>query len=97
MLTFNYDTAFNESYRQEALYHEAVRPLVRSVIEGQSGCVILFGPTDAGKSFTIKGGSGQSGIVFKAVEDLLQWSKDNTVEKRRSSHDVPQFESHTEH
>ena len=49
-----------------------MRPVVKSFIEGENGSVILFGPTEGGKTYTLKGKTGlERGILPRAVEDMF--------------------------
>lgn len=70
--TFNFDSVFNESYRQEKFYASVIRPTIQSFIEGENACILLFGPTEGGKTFTLKGKTGMDrGILPRAVEDMF--------------------------
>lgn len=41
-------------------------------MEGTSATVLLFGPSNCGKTYTLKGGQGsERGIVPRAIEDIL--------------------------
>ena len=63
---------YNESHKQEKFYASSVRPIVKSFVEGESGCVLLFGPTEGGKTYTLKGKTGlERGILPRAVEDMF--------------------------
>jgi hypothetical protein len=49
-----------------------VRPVVKSFVEGENACILLFGPTEGGKTFTLKGKTGmERGILPRAVEDIF--------------------------
>lgn len=49
-----------------------VRPAVRSFVEGENACIVLFGPSESGKTFTLKGKTGMDrGILPRAVEDMF--------------------------
>ena len=63
---------FNESTKQDRFYRSAISPTVKAFVEGESACVLLFGPTDGGKTFTLKGKTGvERGILPRAVEDIF--------------------------
>ena len=63
---------FNESTRQDKFYSQTVKPVVKSFIEGESGSVIIFGPTNGGKTFSLKGKAGADrGLVPRAIEDIF--------------------------
>lgn len=69
---------FNESQKQEKFYAQTVRPLVQNFIEGENGCVILFGPTQGGKTYTLKGKAGlERGLLPRSVEDIFNIVRDS--------------------
>jgi len=80
--TFTYDNVFNETQRQEKFYSSAVRPLVKAFIEGENACVSLFGPTESGKTYTLKGKTGiERGILPRAVEDVFNIVRNSSPEE----------------
>ena len=63
---------FNESVKQDRFYRSVISPTVKAFVEGENACVLLFGPTDGGKTFTLKGKTGiERGILPRAVEDIF--------------------------
>jgi hypothetical protein len=55
---FKFDGVYDEgsSGKQDKIFVENIRPMVHSFVEGSNQCVILFGPTACGKTYTLKGG-----------------------------------------
>jgi hypothetical protein len=50
--------------------------MVHGFVEGINQCVILFGPTACGKTYTLKGGQGSDrGIMPRAIEESLNLIK----------------------
>lgn len=85
--TFNFDSVFNESHKQEKFYSSVVRPVVKSFVEGENACIFLFGPTEGGKTFTLKGKTGMDrGILPRAVEDMFNIVKNS--EEREEDYDI---------
>jgi len=83
--TFQFDSVFNESHKQEKFYSSVVRPAVRSFVEGENACILLFGPTEGGKTFTLKGKTGmERGILPRAVEDIFNIVR-NSEEREEDS------------
>jgi hypothetical protein len=42
------------------------------MLKGKNACVLFFGPSDGGKSFTLRGGdNSDKGILDRAAEDLF--------------------------
>lgn len=69
---------FNESYKQEKFYSSSIRPSVKSFVEGENACILLFGPTESGKTHTLKGKTGmERGILPRAVEDIFNIVKNS--------------------
>lgn len=67
-----FDSVSNELQRQDRFYISEIRPTVRQFIEGINGCVLFFGPSGGGKSFTMQGKSGTArGVAPRAVEEIL--------------------------
>jgi hypothetical protein len=76
--TFNFDSVFNETHKQEKFYSSAIRPVVKSFVEGENACILLFGPTESGKTYTLKGKTGmERGILPRAVEDVFNIVKNS--------------------
>lgn len=81
-LSFQLDAVYTEGQKQEKFYSQQIRPIVKNFIEGDNGCVVLFGPTEGGKSHTLKGKTGsERGVLPRAVEDIFQIV--------RNSEDIP--------
>ena len=79
-----YKYKFNECYgtesSQEDIYDGTAKSIVKSALEGYSGTIFAYGPTNSGKTYTMRGGGtgigGQQGnfskgVMERAVEDLL--------------------------
>ena len=83
---FDFDNVFSESHKQDKFYSLSVKPIVQSFVEGENGCVLFFGPSHSGKTFSMHGKAGkQRGLVPRAVEDILSIVK-NTYEHGADNH-----------
>lgn len=51
--SFGFDGVCNETQRQEKFYAQHVKPVVQNFIEGENGTVLLFGPSQSGKTYTL--------------------------------------------
>jgi hypothetical protein len=81
---FKFDGVYDEtsSGKQDKIFVQNVRPMVHSFVEGTNQCVILFGPTACGKTYTLKGGQGSDrGIVPRAIEETLNLIKNNGIDE----------------
>jgi len=55
-----------------------VSPAIRGFLEGTSASILLFGPTEGGKTYTLKGKTGaERGILPRAVEDIFNIVKNS--------------------
>ena len=53
---------------------------MQAFVEGENGTVVFFGPTQAGKTYSLHGKAGKErGVVPRAIEDILSIVK-NTYE-----------------
>jgi kinesin family protein C2/C3 len=68
---FAFDSAFGAGCRQQDLYDE-ISPAVCGVLQGQYVCVMAYGQTGAGKTWTMQGGGGEKGLVQLAAEELVR-------------------------
>lgn len=67
---FGFDKVFNQAASQEDVFVE-VEPILRSALDGHNVCVLAYGQTGTGKTFTMDGTSDQPGIVPRALEELF--------------------------
>lgn len=68
-MPFLFDTVFGPSATQEEVF-ECTKPLIQSGIDGYNVCIFAYGPTGAGKTFTIQGTETQPGIVPRSFEEM---------------------------
>lgn len=57
---------------QQDVFHDLGVPLLRSGLAGFNGCLVAYGQTGAGKSYTVLGEADQPGVLPRLVEGLLQ-------------------------
>ena len=56
---------------QDEVFNEA-RGLVESVVEGYNVCMLFFGPTGTGKTYTMLGRPGDLGMAANALNHLFR-------------------------
>ncbi|KAK1582851.1 hypothetical protein Q3G72_018877 [Acer saccharum] len=75
---FGFDKVFNQTASQEEVFVE-VKPILRSALDGHNVCVLAYGQTGTGKTFTMDGTNDRPGIVPRALEEIFrQASLDNS-------------------
>ncbi|KAF5740553.1 P-loop containing nucleoside triphosphate hydrolases superfamily protein [Tripterygium wilfordii] len=76
---FRFDKVFHQVASQDDVFVE-VEPTLRSALDGHNVCIVAYGQTGTGKTFTMDGSNGQPGIVPRALEELFcQASLDNSA------------------
>ena len=73
-MQFECDRVLDGDDGQAAVYDEAARPLVSAVAAGGTACLMCYGQTGTGKTYTLGGGGEaepQRGVVDRALEQLL--------------------------
>ncbi|KDP23612.1 hypothetical protein JCGZ_23445 [Jatropha curcas] len=75
---FRFDKVFHQSTTQEDVFAE-VEPILRSALDGHNVCILAYGQTGTGKTFTMDGTKDQPGIIPRVLEELYcQASMDNS-------------------
>ena len=86
---FEYDYIFDTKSTQKDVYEE-VTLLIQSMVQGNNICIIAYGQTCTGKTYTIQGPNSKNpGIVPRAARELFlilnNFSKSNYFESIRLS------------
>ncbi|KAF8392541.1 hypothetical protein HHK36_022886 [Tetracentron sinense] len=68
---FGLDKVFPQEASQEDVFVE-VEPTLRSALDGHNVCILAYGQTGTGKTFTMEGTNDQPGIVLRALEELFR-------------------------
>ncbi|KAL1220847.1 Kinesin-like protein KIN-14U [Cardamine amara subsp. amara] len=75
---FEFDKVFHQSATQEEVFGE-VKPILRSALDGHNVCVLAYGQTGTGKTFTMDGTNDQPGLAPRAIKELFnEASMDHT-------------------
>ena len=79
---FEFDYVFDEHSKQEDIYEE-VSLLIQSMLLGNNICIMSYGQTCTGKTYTIQGKSNNKGITSRAVKELFEII-DNMIRKNNN-------------
>ncbi|XP_059440130.1 kinesin-like protein KIN-14U [Corylus avellana] len=76
---FEFEKVFLQEASQEDVFVE-VEPILKSALDGHNVCVIAYGQTGTGKTFTMDGTNEKPGILPRALKELFhhQASKNNS-------------------
>ena len=87
---FTFDSVYSECQKQDKFYQQQVRSLVTDfVLNAKSSCVLLFGPSSSGKTFTLLGKPGQYGILPRALDQILSQRKQEHTELQSFGDEAP--------
>ncbi|EMS47487.1 Kinesin-1 [Triticum urartu] len=74
---FGVDRVFDQESTQDDVFHE-VRPILRSALDGHNVCILAFGQTGTGKTYTMEGTSDNLGLVPRAIQELFSHAAQDT-------------------
>ncbi|TVU23844.1 hypothetical protein EJB05_26227 [Eragrostis curvula] len=67
---FILDRVFDQESTQEDVFLE-VKPILKSALDGHNVCILAYGQTGTGKTYTMEGTDGKLGIVPRAIQELF--------------------------
>ncbi|XP_076136275.1 kinesin-like protein KIF19 [Alosa pseudoharengus] len=70
--TYMFDVAFGQQAQQEEVYLATTKNLIEGVIAGYNATVFAYGPTGAGKTYTMLGVDSEPGIYVRTLNDLFK-------------------------
>ncbi|XP_035253353.1 kinesin-like protein KIF19 isoform X1 [Anguilla anguilla] len=70
--TYMFDVAFDFTATQEDVYLATTKNLIEGVISGYNATVFAYGPTGAGKTYTMLGLDSEPGIYIRTLNDLFK-------------------------
>lgn len=74
---FSVDRVFDQESTQDDVFHE-VKPILRSALDGHNVCILAFGQTGTGKTYTMEGTSDNLGVVPRAIQELFSHAAQDT-------------------
>lgn len=68
-----FDRVYNENSKVDEMYQDHLKCKISSLFQGHNTCWFFFGPTDSGKSYTLRGGENnqEKGLLSKTVFEIL--------------------------
>ncbi|TKR93638.1 hypothetical protein L596_008052 [Steinernema carpocapsae] len=67
---FSFSEVLEESSTQEEVYEIVGRPLLNSFLEGYNVCLMVYGHTNSGKTYSISGDFQHPGVIPRFCQDL---------------------------
>ncbi|XP_009986925.1 PREDICTED: kinesin-like protein KIF19 [Tauraco erythrolophus] len=78
--TFVFDVVFDYRATQEEVYVSTTKSLIGGVISGYNATIFAYGPTGAGKTYTMLGTDCEPGIYIRTLDDLFKALEATTEE-----------------
>ncbi|XP_047695136.1 kinesin-like protein KIF19 [Prionailurus viverrinus] len=70
--TFIFDTVFDQHASQEDVYRATTQHLVEGIVSGYNATVFAYGPSGAGKTYTMLGMDAEPGVYLRTLSDLFR-------------------------
>ena len=67
---FDYDFVFDEKADQQLVYKHTSANLISQVLDGFNATIFAYGATGTGKTYTMLGEGGNTGIMIRVIKDL---------------------------
>ncbi|MCO5556263.1 hypothetical protein L7F22_009809 [Adiantum nelumboides] len=69
--TFKFDRVFSPTNNQSEVFLDTA-PVVVSVLDGYNVCILAYGQTGTGKTFTMEGTEHDRGVNYRTLEELFE-------------------------
>ncbi|KAF7233401.1 hypothetical protein EG68_03913 [Paragonimus skrjabini miyazakii] len=69
--SFTFNRVFRPGGTQLDVFEE-IRPLIASCVDGYNVCIMAYGPTGSGKTYTMQGTPKDPGVGLRAVTELFE-------------------------
>ena len=66
-----FDLAFSEDADQQTVFEQSSKGIIEGVCRGVNACIFTYGPTGAGKTFTMLGNHSEPGLMSLTLHDLF--------------------------
>lgn len=70
---YEFDKVFPQESIQENVFAE-VEPIIRSALDGHNVCILAYGQTGTGKTYTMEGTTESPGIIPRVLQELFRHS-----------------------
>ncbi|KAL8245580.1 hypothetical protein R6Q59_011838 [Mikania micrantha] len=73
---YNFDTVLHPGSTQDEVFSE-IEPVIKSALDGYNVCILAYGQTGTGKTFTMEGNPDCPGVVPRTIEALFKQAADS--------------------
>ncbi|KAG2394020.1 hypothetical protein C9374_003784 [Naegleria lovaniensis] len=79
---FPFDFVFDEKSENNDLYREMISDMIPSVVNGVNVTTFAYGQTSSGKTYTMRGGEENPGLIRLAIREIFNQIKNSECENR---------------
>lgn len=76
---YAFDRVFHQQSTQEQVFSE-IEPLIKSALDGYNVCILAYGQTGTGKTFTMEGDKDSPGLVSRGIKELFRQALESNLE-----------------
>ncbi|KAJ0906744.1 putative minus-end-directed kinesin ATPase [Helianthus annuus] len=73
---YNFDMVLHPGSTQDEVFSE-IEPVIKSALDGYNVCILAYGQTGTGKTFTMEGNPDSPGVVPRTIEALFKQAADS--------------------
>ncbi|XP_076908373.1 kinesin-like protein KIN-14T [Bidens hawaiensis] len=73
---YNFDMVLHPGSTQDEVFSE-IEPVIKSALDGYNVCILAYGQTGTGKTFTMEGNPDCPGVVPRTIEALFKKAADS--------------------
>nr|XP_043614031.1 kinesin-like protein KIN-14T [Erigeron canadensis] len=73
---YNFDKVLDPSSSQDEVFSE-IEPVIKSALDGYNVCILAYGQTGTGKTFTMEGNPDCPGVVPRTIKALFKQAADS--------------------
>ncbi|KAI8564836.1 hypothetical protein RHMOL_Rhmol03G0213300 [Rhododendron molle] len=89
---YEVDYCYEQNEDNSMIFSREIQPLISRVFDGQNVCIIAFGATGSGKTYTIQGTEEKQGLAALVFAEVLSMAEDNQKSVAISLYEV--FQDH---
>ncbi|XP_013389820.1 kinesin-like protein KIF22-A [Lingula anatina] len=95
-LHYEFSAVFGPESSQADIFNQHVRPLVPYVLNGENMTVFAYGPTGAGKTYTMLGTPQEPGVIPRTVNEICRLTENSGDQEWQHSVLLSYFEIYNE-
>ncbi|XP_046374455.2 kinesin-like protein KIF22 isoform X1 [Haliotis rufescens] len=71
-IKYDFSSVYDSSSSQQLIYNECIKNLLHRSLDGENVSIFAYGPTGAGKTYTMLGSPADPGVIPRVINGLFQ-------------------------